>query len=146
MTHPNLAPSRPSSHARVAWRFDRVALIWTIVLFIALVLLATVGAQLGLLRSFFGDVLAVIWVYAGFKTFIYARNWWLAFAAWGIGLLVEFGQYLSMLFHFRIENPILRAVLGSTPDWWDVLAYTLGLVAVLAIDARWSSRRRKKPA
>jgi hypothetical protein len=146
MTHPNVASSHPSPHARVAWRFDRGALIWTIVLFIALALLATVGAHLGLLRSFFGDVFAVIWVYAGFKTFIRAPNWWLAFAAWGIGLLVEFGQYLSMLFHFRIENPILRAVLGSTPDWWDVLAYTLGLVAVLAIDAWWTSRRRKKSA
>ena len=142
MMHPSLAPSRSSPGPRVAWQFDLVALIWTVVLFIALALLATVGAHLGLLRSFFGDVFAVIWVYAGFKTFIRAPNGWLACAAWGIWLLVEFGQYLSMLFHFRIANPILRAVLGSTPDWWDVLAYTLGLVAVLAIDAWWTRRRR----
>jgi len=141
-----MTPSQPSPSPRVAWQFDLMAAVWTVVLFIALALLATVGAHLGLLRSFFGDVFAVIWVYAGFKTFIRAPSWWLACAAWGIGLLVEFGQYLSMLFHFRIGNPILRAVLGSTPDWWDVLAYTLGLVAVLVIDAWWTSRRRKNAA
>ena len=141
-----MTPSRPSPSPRVAWQFDPMAAIWTIVLFIALALLATVGAHLGLLRSFFGDVFAVIWVYAGFKTFIRAPNGWLACAAWAIGLLVEFGQYLSMLFHFRIANPILRAVLGSTPDWWDVLAYTLGLLAVLVIDAWWTRRRRKNAA
>ncbi|QEI08698.1 DUF2809 domain-containing protein [Pigmentiphaga aceris] len=137
-----LGPASPPDQARIAWRFDLASFIWAVVLFVLLALLATVGARLGLLRSFFGDVLAVIWVYAGFKAFIRARNWWLACAAWMIGLLVELVQYLSTVFHVRIENPIVRVVLGSTPDWWDVLAYTLGFVAVLVIDAWWTGRRR----
>lgn len=124
----------------IAWRLNPAALAWAVVLFVILVLLATVGATLGVIRSFFGDVLAVIWVYAGFRAFIAARPWWLACAAWMTGLLVELGQYLAMLFQFRIENRIVRMVLGSTPDWWDVLAYTVGFIAVLAIDA-WRSRR-----
>lgn len=135
-----VSPPAPPRRA-IAWRFDPASLLLTVLLFVLLVLLATVGAGLGWLRSFFGDVLAVIWVYAGFKTFLAARTWWLAAAAWSVGLLVESGQYLSTLFQFRIENRALRIVLGSTADWWDVLAYTLGFVAVLAVEGWWARRR-----
>jgi hypothetical protein len=123
-----------------AWRFHAGAFAWAVALFVVLVLLATVGARLGWVRSFLGDVLAVIWVYAGFRAFIAARPPWLAVAAWGVGLMVELGQYLSMVFHLRIDNRALRIVLGSTPDWWDVLAYTLGFVMVLAVSG-WQGRR-----
>jgi len=33
----------------------------------------------------------------------------------------------------------LRIVLGSVPDWWDMLAYTLGFGLVLAL-AAWRRR------
>jgi hypothetical protein len=128
-----------------AWRVDLASMLLTVGLFVLLVLLATVGARLGWLRSFFGDVVAVVWVYVGFKTFIATRTWWLAAAALSVGLLVELGQYLSMLFEFRIENRVLRILLGSTPDWWDVLAYVLGFVAVLIVEAWWTRRRGQKP-
>ncbi|WP_093442002.1 DUF2809 domain-containing protein [Variovorax sp. 770b2] len=117
------------------WRFDPLSLVWAVALFIVLVLLATVGARWGWLRSFFGDVLAVVWVYFVFKTFIAARVLPLALAALGVGCAVELGQFLASAWHLHIPNRALRIVLGSTADWWDVAAYTIGFAAVLALEA-----------
>ena len=117
------------------WRFDPLSLAWAVALFVLLVLLATVGARWGWVRSFFGDVLAVVWVYFVFKTAIGARVWPLALAALGVGCAVEFGQYLASAWHLRIPNRALRIVPGSTADWWDVVAYVIGFAAVLALEA-----------
>ncbi|WP_280189433.1 DUF2809 domain-containing protein [Delftia sp. PS-11] len=125
------------------WRFDPLSLAWAVALFILLVLLATAGAHWGWVRSFLGDVMAVAWVYAVFKTFIGARVLPLASAALGVGLLVELGQYLASAWHLYIPNRALRIVLGSTPDWWDVLAYVLGFAAVLAVEYLFAAKVRK---
>ena len=116
------------------WRFDLLSLAWAVALFVLLVLLATVGARWGWVRSFFGDVLAVAWVYVVFKTFVAARVLPLALAAFGVGLLVELGQFLASAWHLHIPNRALRIVLGATADWWDVVAYAIGFVAVLAVE------------
>jgi len=117
------------------WRFDPLSLVWAVALLFVLVLLATVGARWGWLRSFFGDVLAVVWVYLLFKSFVAARVLPLALAALGVGLAVELGQFLASAWHLHIPNRALRIVLGSTADWWDVLAYAIGFAAVLAVEA-----------
>ena len=126
--------------AAMRWRFDPVSLAWAVALFVLLVLLATVGARWGWVRSFFGDVLAVAWVYAVFKTVIAARVLLLASAALGVGLLVELGQFLASTFQLHIPNRALRIVLGSTPDWLDVVAYLIGFVLACTIERRDNAR------
>jgi hypothetical protein len=127
------------------WRFDPLSLVWAVALFIVLALLATVGARWGWLRSFFGDVLAVVWVYFVFKTFIAARVLPLALAALGVGYAVELGQFLASAWHLHIPNRALRIVLGSTADWWDVAAYTIGFATVLALEALRARVRAARP-
>jgi hypothetical protein len=127
------------------WRFDPLSLAWAVALFVLLVLLATVGARWGWLRSFFGDVLAVVWVYFVFKTAIGARVLPLALAALAVGCAVELGQYLASAWHLRIPNRALRIVLGSTADWWDVLAYTIGFASVLALEGLRAALRAVRP-
>ncbi|WP_354401683.1 DUF2809 domain-containing protein [Variovorax sp. OAS795] len=127
------------------WRFDPLSLAWAVALFLVLVLLATVGARWGWLRSFFGDVLAVAWVYVVFKAFVAARVLPLALAALGVGLAVELGQFVASAWHLHIPNRALRIVLGSTPDAWDVLAYLIGFAVVLAIEARCAAFRAARP-
>jgi hypothetical protein len=129
------------------WRFDPLSMVWAVSLFLVLVLLATVGARWGWLRSFFGDVLAVAWVYVVLKTFVSARVLPLALAALGVGLAVELGQFLASAWNLHISNRALRIVLGSTPDWWDVVAYLIGFTAVLAMEAlRKAVRAARQPA
>ncbi|MET3495715.1 hypothetical protein ABIC90_002768 [Variovorax boronicumulans] len=127
------------------WRLDPLSLAWAVALFLVLLLLATVGARWGWVRSFLGDVLAVMWVYVVFKTFVAARMLPLALAALGVGYVVELGQFLASAWHLHIPNRALRIVLGSTADWWDVVAYTIGFAAVLAIEALGSRIRAARP-
>lgn len=113
-------------------RFDGHSAIFALLWFAVLVWLATAGAHLGWLRGFGGDVLAVIWLYCVLRGALDAPAHWLAAAALGCGLLIEFGQYLAATFHWQIGNRALRIVLGATPDWLDVLAYCIGFVLILA--------------
>ena len=111
-------------------------MLTTLGLFIALVLLATVGQHTGLLRSFGGDVLAVVFVYYGLKSFVQMRVLPLASIALAIGYAVELSQHLTELNHWVVSNPVIRTIVGSTPDWWDVLAYTAGFGLVLVTERR----------
>ncbi|MEP9317024.1 DUF2809 domain-containing protein [Pseudomonas sp. LABIM340] len=113
-------------------RFDGRSALFALLWFAVLVWLATAGAHLGWLRGFGGDVLAVIWLYCLLRAALDAPAHWLAAAALGCGLLIEFGQYLAATFHWQIGNRALRIVLGATPDWLDVLAYCIGFVLILA--------------
>lgn len=103
-------------------------------------LIATLGAPYPLLRGFVGDVVAVGWAYLVYRSFIRADVLPLALAALFTGYAVELGQYLARHFGWRLEQPVLRVILGSVPDWWDMLAYTLGFFLVLAL-AAWNRRR-----
>ena len=119
----------------MTFRFNPRAFGASLLIFVLLILLATFGARTGWLRSFFGDVLAVIWLFYLFKTRLAARPVPLAFAAFGVGCALELTQYLARLWHLQIGNRVLRIVVGSTPDWMDVLAYAIGFVAVLSIES-----------
>ncbi|EXL01965.1 hypothetical protein BG46_13380 [Brucella anthropi] len=108
------------------FKFSRSALCFTLMLLALLALLATMGAGLGWIRSFIGDVIAVIFVYAVLRTFIDGNRLLLALIAFLTSVAVEYGQYLAKRFHIVIGNPALRIILGATPDWLDVLAYAIG--------------------
>ncbi|WP_237759766.1 DUF2809 domain-containing protein [Pseudomonas aeruginosa] len=62
---------------------------------------------------------------------------WLASAAFAVGALLELGRYLAAQLHWQFSSPVLRIVLGSTADGFDLLAYALG-----ALLAWWLERRR----
>ena len=50
--------------------------------------------------------------------------------------MIELSQYLAKLNHWVVSNPIIRTIVGSTPDWWDVLAYTAGFGFILFMEWR----------
>ncbi|MGC4008725.1 MAG: DUF2809 domain-containing protein [Pseudomonas sp.] len=112
-------------------RFDGRSAIFALLWFAVLVWLATAGANLGWLRGFGGDVLAVVWLYCLLRAALDAPAYWLAGAALACGLIIEFSQYLAATFHWQIGNRALRIVLGATPDWLDVLAYCIGFALIL---------------
>ncbi|WP_079211760.1 DUF2809 domain-containing protein [Brucella pituitosa] len=114
------------------FKFSKSALVITIMIFFGLVLLATAGAGLGWIRSFLGDVIAVIFVYFAFRTVLDGNRVLLALAAFFVGVAVETGQYLSKVFGIEISNRALRIILGATPDWLDVLAYGIGGLLIIA--------------
>lgn len=103
-------------------------------LFAVLILLATLGRNLGWVRSFLGDVLAVAWVFYSIRVFVTALRHSIAITAFAVGAAVELIQYLLMHFDVQIPNRTLRIVFGATPDWWDILAYAIGAILALSLD------------
>jgi hypothetical protein len=116
-------------------RFDSASFARAAILFVVLTLLATFGRDLGWVRSFLGDVLAVAWVFYIMRIFIKARISSIALVAFVIGVMVELAQYSLVRADVQIANPVLRVVFGATPDWWDVLAYAIGAVLVFGLGA-----------
>ncbi|MEK1946282.1 MAG: DUF2809 domain-containing protein [Ensifer adhaerens] len=141
--HRSTDGSRVVTSLAMELRFNRTAFLFSILLFVVLVVLATRGAGWGWVRSFSGDVLAVMWVYCTLASAVKARPQLLAGIAFLLGVAIELAQYLAASFDIRISNPVLRIVLGATPDWWDVLAYALGAVLVLAIAMLGRFRHRR---
>lgn len=130
---------------RVKLHFDREAALWAVLIFIIEVLIATVWSNHRWLRGFVGDVLAVVWVYFLFKAVIKTNTHGLALAALAVGCLVEFGQYMASANGWHVQNSVLKIVLGSVPDWMDVLAYVVGFLLVLAFEffrGRFQTLRR----
>lgn len=118
------------------WRFDPVAAGWALGLFALLVLLATVGAGLGWIRSFVGDVIAVVWVYCLLASVAWLRPPMRPLLALAVGLTVEAAQYVSQQTGWQVASPVLRIVLGSTPDVLDVIAYLIGFVLACVLERR----------
>lgn len=126
---------------RVRWRFAPTAAAWALGLFMLLVLLATVGAGLGWIRSFAGDVVAVVWVYCLLASVVWLRPPLRPLLALAVGLIVEAAQYISQQTGWQVALPVLRIVLGSTPDLLDVVAYLIGCVLACVME-----RRSAKPS
>lgn len=104
-----------------------------------LLFLVEVGIALwvddALIRPFFGDFLAVIALFFLLKTFLNLSDLNLAFTAVGVAYFLEFLQYCNFLKAVGLEKyKIIVIVLGSSFDWRDVFAYTLGIFAVFLFD------------
>ena len=116
-------------------RFHREAALWAVLIFIVEVLIATVWSHHRWLRSFAGDVLAVVWVYFLLKMVVKANTLSLALAAFAVGCLVELAQYVAAVNGWHVENRVVRIVLGSVADWMDVLAYGCGFLMALGLES-----------
>lgn len=105
-------------------------------LFVLLVLLATLGAGLGWIRSFVGDVLAILWLHCLLASAVWLRPPRRPLLALAVGLAVEAMQYINQQMGWQVASPVLRIVLGSTPDWLDVAAYLIGFVLACLLERR----------
>jgi len=86
------------------------------------------------IRGFVGDVLVIPLLYSLLKmsTKLSGKK------ALGIVLAVAFLIEILQLFHLAesldIKNKLLRIVIGTTFDGWDLVAYWFGIIPVLLIE------------
>ncbi len=84
-----------------------------------------------IIRPFFGDFLAVIGLYFLLKTFLNLSDKALILASLGFAYFLELLQYLDFLTWSGLKNyRLLAIIIGSSFDWGDILAYTLGALAL----------------
>ena len=86
-------------------------------------------------RPYGGDLLATVFVYCLGRSFLAMRVGRTLAVALLISYLVEGLQYLDVLGQLGWQHiRVVRIVFGSHFAWGDVLAYSLGALAVLAIE------------
>ncbi|MEO1033898.1 MAG: DUF2809 domain-containing protein [Bacteroidota bacterium] len=89
----------------------------------------------GFIRYTFGDYLVVILLYAIFRgctnLSVRASALVVLFIAYGIELL----QLTPLLAYFNLQDSVAaKLILGSTFQFEDIIAYTLGIITVLFIE------------
>ena len=87
------------------------------------------------IRPFFGDVLVVILIYCFIKSFINSPVIITAIAVLLFAYLIEVLQYFNIVKILGLQNSNLaRIIIGTSFEWTDLLAYTLGIGVVILLD------------
>lgn len=126
-------------------KFNPRYFVYAILLFITEVLIALfVHDQF--IRPYIGDFLVVILIYCFVKSFLNTPV-----VPTAIGVLF-FAYTVELLQYFRIVEVLglqhsraARIIIGSAFEWRDMLAYTLGILAVVLIEKRRLIFRKSKP-
>lgn len=89
----------------------------------------------GFIRYTVGDYLATILLFCMVKSFIKGSSIKIAIAVLIFAFGLEFLQLLNIIEIFNLHNQhILKTVIGSTFQITDLVAYTLGVLTILAIE------------
>jgi hypothetical protein len=87
------------------------------------------------IRPFIGDVLVVILIYCFVRTFWNIRPFIVASSVLAFSYTIEFLQYFDFVKKLGLQNnKILAIALGSTFDWKDIIAYTIGIIIVIWLE------------
>lgn len=114
--------------------FNKKYFLFALILFIIEVLIA-VFVRDRFIRPYFGDYLVVILLYCAVKAFIKAAPLKVAAGVLLFSYTIEVLQYFSIVDRLGLSgNVIARTVIGYGFEWWDLLAYTLGIVTVLLLE------------
>jgi len=86
-------------------------------------------------RPFVGDFLVVILLYSTSRALFSFSSLQTAVGVLLIAYCIEFFQYIEILEVLNIKrNVVLDLVFGTQFDWTDILAYSLGVAIILAMD------------
>lgn len=87
------------------------------------------------IRPYVGDFLVVILIYCAVRTFIKTSPLKVAIGVLLFSYLIETLQYFRIVDRLGLsQNVVARTVIGYGFEWWDILAYTLGIITVLFIE------------
>lgn len=122
------------------WKYFALAIL----LFVVEVLIALYVND-SFVRPYVGDFLVVILIYCFVKAFFNATVKTVALLVLVFAYIVEFLQYFKFVKHIGLQkSKLANVVLGNSFAWSDLLAYTLGILLVLAVEKMALSTDRKK--
>ena len=106
----------------------------TILFFVTEVLIALYVKD-DFVRPYVGDYLVVMLIYCAVRTFIKANPVKVAIAVLLFAYLVEILQYFRIVDRLGLTgNQLAKTVIGYGFEWWDMLAYTLGVLTILVAE------------
>lgn len=108
----------------------------TFVFFVTEVLIALYVKD-DFVRPYVGDYLVVMLIYCAVRTFIKANPVKVAIAVLLFAYMVEVLQYFRIVDRLGLSgNQVAKTVIGYGFEWWDMLAYTLGVLTIVLMENR----------
>lgn len=121
---------------KTTFKFRIHYLYLTIILFIIEVFIALFIRD-SFIRPYMGDVLVVILIYCFLKIFWNARPLTVGISVLLFSYCVEILQYFKIVELLGLQdNRIASIVIGSSFDWLDLAAYTVGIGLTLLVEMR----------
>ncbi|WP_256013402.1 DUF2809 domain-containing protein [Desertivirga xinjiangensis] len=98
-----------------------------------------------IVRPYIGDLLVVIFLYCGVRSFFNSAITRTALSVLAFSYLVETLQYLNIVQHLGLaHSTIANTIIGNYFTWIDILAYTLGILIVLVVEKQRPAAHRRK--
>jgi hypothetical protein len=114
--------------------FNKKLLFLTVIL-LAIELLIAIFVRDDFVRPYAGDYLVVILIYCAVRSILNASVWKIALGVLLYSYLIETLQYFQIINRLGLENNIVaKTVFGYGFEWLDLIAYTLGILTVLALE------------
>jgi hypothetical protein len=125
-------------------KFNKRYFLLAVLLFMIEILIAKFAHD-EIIRPYFGDLLVVILIYAFVKSFVDAPYLSTALAVLVFSYFVETLQYFHIVQRLGLEHSnIARVVIGTSFEWIDLAAYTIGILIVICVEGE--NRKRKLAA
>ena len=86
------------------------------------------------IRGFLGDMLVVPLLYFLLRMLLKLSVWRTIFLTLAVAFSVEGLQYVGLVDYLKINNPVIKTIIGSHFDPWDLVAYSLGVIPILLIE------------
>lgn len=113
---------------------DKKYAVITVILFTIETLIALFVHD-SFIRPFVGDIIVVVLLYTFMKIFVKEKNVLLIIGVLLFAYGVEFLQYLKIVELLGLEsNKIASTVIGTSFDWKDMLAYSIGAAFLLVVN------------
>ena len=118
------------------FQFRKNYLILALLLFLTEIIIA-LYAHDKIIRPYIGDFLVVILLYCLVQSTINTDFKMTVITVLLFSYLIEILQYFHILNVLGLENSrIASVILGTSFEWTDMLAYTLGILFVVVIETR----------
>lgn len=125
-------------------KFNLPYFIIALVLFV-IELLIVKYANDQIIRPYFGDFLFVIFIYCSIKSLFDTSYLKTAIGVLIFSFLLEILQYFNLVNLIGLEHSELaRTVIGTSFEWIDLIAYTLGIVFVIFVENKLSKSNLKQ--
>ncbi|WP_162128222.1 ribosomal maturation YjgA family protein [Flavobacterium phycosphaerae] len=120
--------------------FNRDYFGLTALLFVIEVLIASFVHD-KIVRPYIGDVLVVMLIYCFVKSFLNLKIITAAVLVLLFAFSIETLQYFNLVEKLGLEqNKIARIVIGSSFEWVDFIAYSLGILIILVVEKQLAKK------
>ena len=125
-------------------RFRSTYFVIAILLFLVEILIALFVHD-RFVRPYFGDFLVVILIYSFIRSFFNVSVIATAVGTLLFAYMIEALQYFKLVDLLGIGNlKLARVIIGSSFEWIDIVAYTVGIVVVILVERGISFRSLKR--